>query len=145
MRIILPIAAVALLAGCAHPLSQQDQANLATAAVSLAEVAAAHNTTAATILQDGALVCGYASGVTGQLATAGVVAVANSAGVPVSVTQQGAATVATVCSALGKVPGPLPAGVAPADVPVVAVAGSGLPTVPAVPAAPVPVAAAGKP
>jgi len=126
MNCLAPLTAAALalsLAGCAGttpPVPAQQQ-QIVAAAGSLASFAAANNTTAASILAKGAVLCGKASGVLGQLAIDGLVMAANAAGVPASVTNATQAAVADTCAAIGRVPGPMPVSVSPAAVPVVPV------------------------
>ncbi len=120
MKTSVAILAALALAGCAAQPTPQQQ-SLIDAAGSLATLAAANNTTAASILAKGAVVCGKASSVLGQLAIDGLVMAANSAGVPVSVTNATQQAVAATCAAIGRVPGPMPAGVSPGAVPVVPV------------------------
>lgn len=117
------------LAACQNPPTPAQTAGAINVAATIAAYAAQNNTTAADILAKGALVCGVAGTIPGQLVEAGVVAVANKAGVPVSVTNASAALVADACAAIGKVPGPLPDAVAPAAVPLVAVQNAALPPV----------------
>jgi len=108
--------AAALLLVCVLPAiglgacSTAQQAAVTNSVATLASVAAAHNTTAAALLSDGALVCGQASSVQGQLLEGSAVAILNAAGVPVSVTNQAASDVAAACSAIGLVAGPVPSG-----------------------------------
>ena len=118
MRNLLPLVAVLGLTACGSTASNTALTN---AGITLATVAAQNNTQAAAIVAQGALICGSASSVTGQLATAGLVAVANAAGAPVTVTNAAASDVAQACAALGKVAGPLPASVPAVTVPVVPV------------------------
>jgi len=88
------------------------------AAQTLASVAATQNTTVASLLAKGALVCGLVNSVSGQMIEASAEIIANEAGVPVSVVGMTAAAVAAACPP-GTVPGPLPVGVAATAVPVV--------------------------
>jgi hypothetical protein len=99
------------LAGCG--LTAAQQATVTSAGVSLATVAAQQNTTVANLIGKGALFCQGAT-----LASPGLVVLANSAGVPVSVTNQASSVVADACNALGMVPVSPPA--TAASVPVVA-------------------------
>jgi len=120
---IAKLAAVGLLlfAGCgiaACSLSSQQQASLVSAGVTLASAAASQNKTAAQLVADGALICAQLNTTTGQIVAGTLVAVANSAGAPVSVTNQIAADVAAACPA-GTTPTALPATTAATSVPVV--------------------------
>jgi hypothetical protein len=127
------LAALAL-SGCKTAPVPAQQQSIVDAAGSLASLAAANNTTAAKILQKGAVICGKASGMLGQLAMDGLVMAANSAGVPVSVINATQMAVTDTCAALGRVPGPMPAGASPAAVPIVSVPQTVLaPVVPATP------------
>jgi hypothetical protein len=101
---------VIFVAGCGTTPTQQ--ASLTAGAATLTAVAAAHNTTVASLVGRGALFC--------QKAAADaplVVAVANLSGVPVSVTNASAEVVAGVCAGIEAVPVPAPAD--PASTPVV--------------------------
>jgi hypothetical protein len=126
-RWIPTLCAVALLAGCGTPTQTAAVIN---SGITLASVAAANNSTAAKIVSDGALICGKINSTTGQLLTDGLEVAASALGAPLMVTGAISSAVAASCPA-GTVPGPLPAGVDPSTVPVVPVAGSSLPTVPA--------------
>jgi hypothetical protein len=100
------------LAACkAVPTSTQTSA-LISGAVTLAQIAASKNTTAANLLNKGAAICGQQSSVVGQLVEGSAIAALNAEGVPVSVTGQLAGAVADTCAAIGTqlVPGPAPAG-----------------------------------
>lgn len=103
------IAAVALLAACTTPPTPAQIQTGVTVAVDLAQIAGAQNKTVQTILAQGALICGKASSVPGQLVIGTAVAIANAAGAPVSVTGQLPGDVAAACAPLGLVPGPAPA------------------------------------
>jgi hypothetical protein len=108
----------AALAACT---AAQQQAAI-TIGASLASYAAAHNTTAASLVHQGALICGKINSTTGQLVESSVVAVASAAGAPVTVLNQAASDVGAACDAIGLDAGPLPVAVNPATVPVVPVA-----------------------
>lgn len=102
---------IAVLAVTACGTTPTEQASLTNGAITLASVAAANNTTVASLVTKGALFCQQQT-ITGTL----VVAAANAAGAPVSVTGQLANDVAQACAALGAVPVPPPAD--PASAPV---------------------------
>jgi hypothetical protein len=98
-------AALLLLSNCGTTPAQQ--ASLTQGAVTLGAVAAAHNTTVASLVTKGALFC--------QKATADaplIVAVANLSGVPVSVTNASSDAVAATCAGISAIPVPPPADVA---------------------------------
>lgn len=85
------------LAACGTTATQQ--ASLVSGAVTLAQVAAAKNTTAANLVTQGTLFCSKTA--------AGlplVVALANVEGAPVSVTNQAAAAVTAACQAINAIP-----------------------------------------
>jgi hypothetical protein len=128
---VLLLGTALALSACSDNLTQigapATQQGLETAAGSLATVAAQNSTTVAAALQKGALVCGKIGSVPGQLALDGLEIAANAAGLPVSVTNAAATTVADTCAAIGLVPGPLPAAAVPANVPVVPVPTTALP------------------
>lgn len=105
-----------VLSACNSTPAQQ--ATLVNAGLTLAAIAAQNNTTVASVVTKGALFCQLGGG-------AGIVAVINAAGAPVSVTGQSAAAVATACGAFQAIPVPPPSD--PASVPTQA-----LPTLPAV-------------
>jgi hypothetical protein len=109
--LLIPLA----LGACS--LTPTQQTSVVTAVNTLASVAASQNTTAATILAKGALICGYINSTTGQLEQTGAEIIANAAGVPLSVTNQVAADVAAACPA-GQSPGVLPVTANIATVPV---------------------------
>lgn len=111
----LSLCTAAMLAACTTPPTPTQQAALATAGVTLASVAAANSSTVATLVTKGTLFCQTATA-TGPL----VVALATIAGVPVSVTGQAAADVATACGLIGGVAVSPPAN--PSAAPVVPVA-----------------------
>lgn len=100
-------------------LTPSQTSSVTSAVTTLATVAAQNNTTAASLVSQGTLICGVLDSTTGQLATAGLVALANVAGVPVSVTGMTSSAVSTACAGLGLVAGALPAAVPAASVPVV--------------------------
>lgn len=107
MRHILPtICVAALLAGCGTPTQN---AALTTGAITLGQLAAANNTTAAKLAASGQTFCGEAVSPTGVLIGAGIVALANAAGAPVAVTGAASADVAKACAAMNLVAGALPA------------------------------------
>lgn len=110
MRHIAILAALAL-AGCGT--TPAEQAQLAAAGQTLASVAAAHNTTVASLVTKGNLFC-QQKVVTGAPL---IVALANLYGAPVSVVNQTAADVATACALVGGIPVAPP--VDPASAPVV--------------------------
>lgn len=122
---IIPLTAALTLAACG--LTPAQQTAVTTATLTLAQIAATKNTTAAAMLAEGALVCGKIDSATGRLIADSVEVIANAAGLPVSVIGQLQNDVASACPA-GLVPGPMPSGAAPASVPVVAT-GSSLPVV----------------
>lgn len=125
MRLPIALAAVALLSGCGTAVTSQQQAavsQIITGAQTLAQAAPA-GSTAAQLVQDGALLCGGAVSPNGVLIGAGIVAAASLAGTgPVTVVGALQQDVLATCKALGKVPGALPGTVDPAVVPVVPVA-----------------------
>ena len=93
------LATTIALAGCGATVTADQKATLTAAAVTLADVAVANNTTAATLVTKGGLFCAKA--------TAGaplVVALANLYGAPVSVVNQSADAVAAACALVGGVP-----------------------------------------
>lgn len=98
----LALALIASLALSACSSTPAQQATLATAGLTLAAIAAQNNTTVASVVTKGALFCQLGGG-------AGVVAVVNAAGAPVSVTGQTSAAVAAACMAFQAVPVPPPA------------------------------------
>lgn len=106
------LAALVALAGCGTTTTQQTAVTGAVA--TLAGVAAAQNTTVASLVTKGNLFCSQKVVLGAPL----VVALANLAGAPVSVTGMAAADVATACGLIGAVPVAPPAD--PASVPVVA-------------------------
>lgn len=110
--LLIPLA----LGACS--LTPTQQTSVVTAVNTLASVAASQNTTVASLLAKGALVCGLVNSVSGQMIEASAEIIANEAGVPVSVVGMTAAAVAAACPP-GTVPGPLPVGVAATAVPVV--------------------------
>lgn len=111
IRPFLPLTAAALLAGCGTPASTTQSATTAvtSAVVAVVQTVDAKSPTVQAALQKGALVCGVASSTTGKLIEGTAVLIANSAGLPVSVTDQAQAVVAGVCAAQGLVAGPAPA------------------------------------
>lgn len=114
--------AVLAVAACSDPAQQAAVTN---AAVTLATVAAANNTTVADIVTKGGLFCASPKLAAAEQ-IAGIVAVQLPSGQAVSVTNQGAAAVAATCAALGKVPVPAPAD--PSSVPMATVASTLPPT-----------------
>jgi hypothetical protein len=119
--------ATVALAGCVGTPTQN--ATLATGAVTLATVAAQNSTTAANLVNSGALICGKIDSTTGQLAAVGLTAVADAFGLA-AVTNVVDKTVGTVCPSIGLVAGALPPGVDPATVSVTtAPAAKALPSV----------------
>lgn len=109
------------LAGCGTTPAQQ--ASLTQGAATLGAVAAAHNTTVASLVKKGALFCQKAS-----TDASLVVAVANLSGVPVTVTDIASEVVAATCAGIDAVPVSPPADpaaapivVVPAVVPVVSI------------------------
>jgi hypothetical protein len=90
---------VSLLALSACGTTAVQQATLVNGAVTLAGVAAANNTTVDQVVAKGALFCATK----GPLVPL-VVALANAAGAPVSVTGQASADVAAACAAIQAVP-----------------------------------------
>ena len=121
----LALAALIALAGCGQDAAQigSEVTTGVTVARTLADLAAQYNTTAAALVAKGNLICGKIDGATGQLAETGLVAVASLAGAPAAVTSAAPGVVAAACPA-GTVPGPLPASVPAAAVPVVATPGA---------------------
>jgi|GEM_PF-2316003 len=116
-RVTVVIAVAMALAGCTA--GQIDTAT--TAAVTLAEVAAANNSTVAKLVNGGALFCQKESGLISAAASlVPVVAVMTGAGAAASVLDQSAQAVAETCAKLGAVPVSPP--VNAASVPMVAVA-----------------------
>lgn len=111
MNRIAILAATIALAGCGSTAVQKAQ--LVAAGQTLASVAAAQNTTVASIVTQGNLFCGKAT--TGAPL---IVALTNIYGAPVTVVNQTAADVATACALIGGVPVSPPAD--PASTPVVA-------------------------
>jgi hypothetical protein len=107
------------LIGCGTTPAQQ--ASLTAGAATLAAVAAAHNTTVASLVTKGALFCSKATADAPL-----VVALANVSGIPVSVTNATSDVVAAACAGISAVPVPPPAD--PAATPVV-MAPSSLPPV----------------
>lgn len=124
----LTLCTAAMLAGCATPPTTPQIAALVAGGQTLATVAAANNSTAASILAEGALLCGKAVSPAGVLIGDGIVAVANAAGVPVSVINALSDVVAGACP-VGLVPGALPTTTDPATVPVQTVPTTALPPV----------------
>lgn len=112
---------MALALGACSLFTPTQTTQLIQTAETLASVAAKNNTTAANLLAKGALVCGEASSVQGQLVLGGLTVIANAAKVPVSVTGAVQGDVADACKAIGLVAGPMPVNVDPASVPVVVV------------------------
>jgi len=98
------------LSACGTTPAQQ--ASLTSGAATLAAVAAAHNTTVASLVTKGALFCQKA---TDDLPL--VVALANVSGVPVSVTGIASDVVAGACAGIAAIPVPPPAD--PSTAPVV--------------------------
>lgn len=88
------------LTSCGSTPTQQ--ATLTVAGATLAAIAAQNNTTVASIVAKGALFCQLGG-------AAGIVAVVNAAGAPVSVTGQTSDAVAAPCAAFQAVPVPAPA------------------------------------
>lgn len=89
------------LAACGTTPAQQ--AALVSGAITLAQVAAANNTTAASLVAGGTLFCAKTS--------AGlplIVALANAEGAPVAAVNQTAAQVAGACAAIAAIPTPPP-------------------------------------
>lgn len=122
-NILISVALVAFgfaLAACGT--TAQQQATLTSGAVTLASVAAANNKTVADVVAKGALFCQQDS-----VLLPAVVALANAAGAPVSVTGQASSDVAQACAAIQAVPVPPPA--APGSVPVVASPSVALPAI----------------
>lgn len=117
----LTLCTAAMLTACSTPPTPTQTATLVAGAQTLASVAAANNSTVNTLVTKGALFCQEVTA-TGPL----VVALATIAGVPVSVTGQASADVATACSLIGGVAVSPPAN--PSAAPVVPVATT-LPTV----------------
>lgn len=115
MNRLIPLLALGV-ASCS--LTPAEQTTVATSITALASVAAAHNTTAAQWLAEGALICGKINSVSGQLVEGSAIIVANAAGIPVSVTGQVAADVQKACP-VGLNPGVLPTGANTSVVPVV--------------------------
>ncbi len=115
----IPLALVTALAGCGTPAQQAAETQIA---VTLAAAAAKSNSTAANLVSQGALLCGKAVSPTGVLLAGAITAIANAAGMPVSVTGAAASDVAKACAAIGMVPGALPAGADPTTVAVQAIA-----------------------
>lgn len=109
----LPVAL--LLAACGTTPAQQ--ATLTAGAVTLAQIAAAKNTTAAALVANGALFCQKVQAVD-PLVQPLIVALAGPGVVPVSVINQTSANVANACAAIDAVPVAPPAD--PASAPVVA-------------------------
>ncbi len=107
---VKPFALLLALSACGTTATQQ--AALTTGAVTLASVAATNNTTVASLVTKGALFCKQV----GPLEPM-VVALANAAGAPVSVTGMAANDVAEACAAVEAVPVAPPAN--PAAAPVV--------------------------
>jgi hypothetical protein len=101
---------VIFVAGCGTTPTQQ--ASLTAGAATLTAVAAAHNTSVASLVGRGALFCQKAAA-DGPL----VVALANVSGVPVSVTGVASDVVAAACAGIAAVPVPPP--VDPGSTPVV--------------------------
>lgn len=103
------------LAACGTTATQQ--ASLTTGAVTLATIAAANNKTVAQVVTDGALFCQKADALNPM-----VVAVADTAGAPVSVVGKASDVVAKTCAAIEAVPVPPPP--SPAAAPVVVAPGA---------------------
>ena len=116
-RLILALAIG--VAGC-NLTPAQIQGGIAVART-LADVAAQYNTTAASLVAKGNLICGKADSATGQLIADSARAVLNAAGAPAAVTDALPGDVAAACPT-GTQPGPLPDGLAAELVPVVATA-----------------------
>lgn len=120
MKRLTLLCAVALLSACTTPLTpaQQSQITAGTsAAITLGTIAAQNSTTAASLVTKGALICGKIDSTTGQLATAGLTAVADAFGLA-AVTNVADGIVGTVCPSIGLVAGALPSGVDPSTLPV---------------------------
>lgn len=110
-----------LLTACGDPITPAQKAALTNVVVTLASIAAQKNATVADLVTRGALFCQYVN----PLSLGGVVAIANAAGVPVSVTDQSKKAVDDTCGAIAAVAvSPPPA---PEAVPVVPVAITKLP------------------
>jgi hypothetical protein len=107
------------LSACGIPPAQQTAA--IAAGQTLVSIAAANNTTVASVLAQGALICGKATSIQGQLALDGLVAIANAAGAPVAVTGMLPKDVSNACTAVGLIAGPMPVGADPASVAVAVV------------------------
>lgn len=117
----LTILAAIALAGCGTTPAQQTAVSGAVA--TLASVAAAQNSTVASIVAKGGLFCSQEVALGAPL----VVALANLSDAPVSVTGMAAADVATACALIGAIPVAPPAD--PASVPVVVAPVAVLPVV----------------
>lgn len=111
------ILCTALLASCATPLTPTQQAAVG-ATITLGQIAASNNTTAAALAKAGQTFCGQAVSAQGILIGTGIVALANLSGVPVAVTGAAQSDVLSGCQAVGLVAGGLPSTSDPAGVPV---------------------------
>lgn len=109
---ILALSALAALAACSNVTPAQ-QATLIAGAQTLASVAAAKSTTVTSLVTGGALFCQQYVATSSPL----IVALANIAGAPVSVTGMAADDVAKACAVIAGVPVAPP--VDPASAPVV--------------------------
>jgi hypothetical protein len=123
----LPVVGLALLlvaglglSACATPPTATQTAALTAGATTLLDVAAAGNSTVASLVTKGTLFCRETTPLVPL-----VVAIANGSGAPVSVTGATSAVVADTCAAIGGVPVPPPA--SPSTAPVVTVATTSLP------------------
>lgn len=112
MKIVIAIASAIALSACSN-VSPTQEATLVAGAQTLASVAAAQNTTVASLVTKGALFCEQYVATSSPL----VVALANIAGAPVSVTGMASDDVAKACAVIAGVPVAPP--VDPESVPVV--------------------------
>lgn len=114
MKHLAILATAVALAACGTTPTQQTA--IGGAVATLAGVAAAQNSTVASIVTKGGLFCSQKVAVGAPL----VVALANLSGAPVSVTGMASKDVAAACGLIGAIPVPPPAD--PASVPVAPVA-----------------------
>ena len=119
-RNIIGLALVASVAACTTPPAPSTVTSVVNAVTTLGAVAVANNTTAASLLTKGQSICKTAGG---------YVALLNALTSPATVVGQAANDVALACAAIGGIPTPAPAGVAPESIPAQVAPVATLPTI----------------